>query len=1807
MKFLIIDDEPDDRKIAIKFLSRAYPDAEFVEVVTEKQFHECLEKENYDVVITDYHLHWSNGIRILMEIKKRSPFTPVIMLTGTGTEEVAVEAMKRGLDDYVLKTPRHFERLPASVKAAIEREEINRKEKMLSSIVEHSKEAMVSVDENGKIIYANRAVEEIFGWGRKEIIGKHMSILAVDEKKQRKEFEKALKNGWAKFETVRKAKDGNEIPVLMTIIPFRDERGNLIFSSAIIVDIREQKEYEEKLEHMNDLLKALKDVNQLIQREKDVEKLLRKTCDIIAGVEKYLFVCLDMDGGEYSVGDDEICSRLHEVEEEKKLRERAERGGKEIIEDFNGGKIAVIPVIKDEFAFLTIIVKDGDFYEEEIDLLKEMCNDISLAIHTINLSKALYEEEVLREAILSAVPIGIGFTINRILGWANETMYRMTGYSPEETLGKDARILYESDEEYKRVGREIEKALKEGKIAKVETRWKRKDGSVFDCLLYARYANPEKPEEGVIVAAVDITESKKLKDALKESEEKYRVLAENSMDGIFLAKGYKLVYANPAFLKIFALKSLKQATEKNLLEFLDEEDAEKIVRDVGKALRGEKSRARYELKIKRADGSIAFVDLAMNKVIYNGEPHALGIVKDITEKKKLMDELRQSEEKYRTLVEHANDGVGIIQDGKIKYANPRLLEMGGYTLKEMLGQDFTKFVAVEEIKKLKERYEKRMSGEEVETTYETVLLRKDGSRVYVELSVAIIDYEGRPAELVIVRDISERKELLEKLQESENRFKSIFENAAVGIYRTTPDGRILMANPFLVQLLGYESEEELKKRDLNEKEYYEPGYERDKFIKEIEKKGYFIGETAWKRKDGRTIWVRESAVAIKDRDGKTLYYDGVIEDISELKKKEAQLIKARDDWEAIFNFITDPVIVLAKDHTILDANPATLKALGKSREEVIGKKCFEFFHGGKKIAKGCPMEKLLKSKKPETETMEMEALGGIYIVSVSPIFEGGNIIRIIHHAKDITELKRIIRELEDSEARFRGIFESAIDAIFLMKGDRFIHCNPAALQIFGCEEKDIIGATPYKFSPPKQPDGSDSKKKALEIIKEAMEGKPQRFEWKHSRLDGSTFDAEVILNRVKLGGEYYIMTIVRDITARKKAEEERKRHAELMEKMASSTMKMNGMRREEEIYEYTAEVIKDMVGDAIVVVSSMDGSPTLKIKAVKGSEKQMDNVIKILGRSPVGMDLPLVGERPHLSGRTLVKLPYDLPSLLRKKLPEKTISSIIKIVGERDIYSMNLMEGENLFGNIAILLRKGEKIEKRYIEDFVHHVSATILKIKAEKALRESEIRYRQLYENAGVPIFTYDENLIVTDVNEIACIMAGVKKEDVVGKNMLDLNILHPADMKKTLERIEKLFSGKEDVATEKLRLRKADGSYGIFEIYATIRKFAGRREIINVCHDVTDRERLIEELAESEKRFRGLVENAHDAIYIVSPRGFEYVNPAFEKLTGYSKEELLSKDFSFWALIHPDDIEKIKEREKARRRRRKIPSRYEFRIITKNGETRVVEASTVDVGRGSYRVIGMLRDVTERIKAQEEISKLSNLHYSIGMGINRNDTVEGLCRDLLASIKDVLEIDYGSIFIYSRDKKALIPVAHLGYPKEMMRRIVKEYPLEKDQPWVAVKVFLEAKEKYLRNIQRYKPLAFNRDLYKKYGIKELYTIPLLVKGKVCGVLQVASRENNPFTDDKRKILRAISEEIAAGIAKIEAEEKMREALEKERRFKLDTSHYFFNPIAIAKGYLQLALEEDDGKDNILKAIEAIDRVEKVVKNITTKGEIRE
>ncbi len=127
---------------------------------------------------------------------------------------------------------------------------------------------------------------------------------------------------------------------------------------------------------------------------------------------------------------------------------------------------------------------------------------------------------------------------------------------------------------------------------------------------------------------------------------------------------------------------------------------------------------------------------------------------------------------------------------------------------------------------------------------------------------------------------------LESLRESEERFHSFFDNSNAGIYRTAPDGSIHLANPALIRMLGYSSFADLGDKDLN-KTGFEPSYPRTQFVAKIEKDGEVMGlESVWKRKDGTTIIVRESARAIRDAQGKTLYYDGIVEDITEIKRSE---------------------------------------------------------------------------------------------------------------------------------------------------------------------------------------------------------------------------------------------------------------------------------------------------------------------------------------------------------------------------------------------------------------------------------------------------------------------------------------------------------------------------------------------------------------------------------------------------------------------------------------------------------------------------------------------------------------------------------------------------------------------------------------------------------------------------------------------------------------------------------------------------------------------------------------------------------
>jgi len=167
LRILLIDDNPHDRALVIRELRREFPDLHVDQVIDAEGFDRALQTGGFDLVITDYQLHWSDGLFVLRAVKPSYPGCPVIMFTGTGSEEIAVQAMRAGLDDYVLKSPKHFVRLSAAVRSALERTEVReratRLEMRLEALLNQLNVGVFRSTLDGKVLEANPAFRRLFG------------------------------------------------------------------------------------------------------------------------------------------------------------------------------------------------------------------------------------------------------------------------------------------------------------------------------------------------------------------------------------------------------------------------------------------------------------------------------------------------------------------------------------------------------------------------------------------------------------------------------------------------------------------------------------------------------------------------------------------------------------------------------------------------------------------------------------------------------------------------------------------------------------------------------------------------------------------------------------------------------------------------------------------------------------------------------------------------------------------------------------------------------------------------------------------------------------------------------------------------------------------------------------------------------------------------------------------------------------------------------------------------------------------------------------------------------------------------------------------------------------------------------------------------------------------------------------------------------------------------------------------------------------------------------------------------------------
>ncbi|MBT8406087.1 MAG: PAS domain S-box protein, partial [Deltaproteobacteria bacterium] len=574
----------------------------------------------------------------------------------------------------------------------------------------------------------------------------------------------------------------------------------------------------------------------------------------------------------------------------------------------------------------------------ELDRLRQRHTE--LETDSKGVAEALRESEASMQSILKAAPIGIGLVHNRVLGWVSDYMNEMLGYSEEELIGKSARVLYESEDEFERVGREKYQEIGERGIGAIETRWKRKDGRLIDVHLRSTPVDPTDLAQGVLFTALDLSESKYAQRALSESEKRYRRITEAITDYIFTVK---VVDGNPAETHHGPTSegvTGYTAEEFNADPFLwirmvPAEDQDIVRAQASEALSGHDP-GPIEHRIIRKDGQIRWVSNSLVPT-RDGQGNLFsydGLLRDITNRKIAEETLRESEERYRHLVETMNEGLAMADQNYVfTFINERFSEMLGYSREDVLGRHIMEFVHEDYKDFMDDQIARRQRGEEARS-YEIDWRAKDGQRVYTLISPkGFYDANGqftgslgvltditdrkraeealqkahaelelrvqeRTAELLqtneqLKREIEDRKRIEQELRESETRYRLLINNVPSIVYRGYKDWSVDFMDEKVRSLTGYSMEE----FNSRKKKWSEVIIGRDletakqAFIQALKTNKSYVREYRIETKGGEILWIQERGQIVCDKDGEIEYVSGVFFDVTERKQLQKAIVQ----------------------------------------------------------------------------------------------------------------------------------------------------------------------------------------------------------------------------------------------------------------------------------------------------------------------------------------------------------------------------------------------------------------------------------------------------------------------------------------------------------------------------------------------------------------------------------------------------------------------------------------------------------------------------------------------------------------------------------------------------------------------------------------------------------------------------------------------------------------------------------------------------------------------------------------------------
>jgi PAS domain S-box-containing protein len=256
VRVLLVDDNPDDRLLALRALQREIPEIKATEITNDTQLHRALEQGGFDLVITDFQLRWSDGLKVLREVKRLWPNVPVVMFTGTGSEEIAVEAMKSGLDDYVIKSPRHFARLPTAAMNSMRQAKIRLQkaeaEANFTRLFETVPMGLFHMRPDGTILQVNTALAEMLGFEHPvDVSGNHAVQFFLSPEDHVAWRDNMERHGTLTgHETQMRRRDGSQMWVEISARALRDGLSGSLFYEGSVEDISQRHAAQEERERL---------------------------------------------------------------------------------------------------------------------------------------------------------------------------------------------------------------------------------------------------------------------------------------------------------------------------------------------------------------------------------------------------------------------------------------------------------------------------------------------------------------------------------------------------------------------------------------------------------------------------------------------------------------------------------------------------------------------------------------------------------------------------------------------------------------------------------------------------------------------------------------------------------------------------------------------------------------------------------------------------------------------------------------------------------------------------------------------------------------------------------------------------------------------------------------------------------------------------------------------------------------------------------------------------------------------------------------------------------------------------------------------------------------------------------------------------------------------------------------------------------------------------------------------------------------------------------------------------------------------